>query len=97
MCIRDRDAITRQPRSGQRAAANDGQYVERVLGDEREAEMNENLKITDQALDQLMGMAEDMGDELGVQNKQLDRINAKAEVHDRNITDFNRRIHNQLK
>ena len=44
-----------------------------------------------------MGMAEDMGDELGVQNKQLDRINAKAEVHDRNITDFNRRIHNQLK
>ena len=54
-------------------------------------------RITDQALDQLMGMAEDMGDELATQNKQLDRINAKAEVHDRNISDFNRRIHNQLK
>ena len=39
-----KEAITRQPRSGQRAAANDGQYVERVLGDERETEMNENLK-----------------------------------------------------
>lgn len=54
-------------------------------------------RITDQALDQLMGMAEDMGDELTTQNKQLDRINAKAEVHDKNISDFNRRIHKQLK
>ena len=54
-------------------------------------------RITDQALDQLMGMAEDMGDELVTQNKQLDRINAKAEVQDRNISDFNRRIHKQLK
>ena len=54
-------------------------------------------RITDQALDQLMGMAEDMGDELVTQNKQLERINAKAEVQDRNITDFNRRIHKQLK
>lgn len=44
-----------------------------------------------------MGMAEDMGDELVTQNKQLERINAKAEVQDRNITDFNRRIHKQLK
>lgn len=54
-------------------------------------------RITDQALDQLMGMAEDMGDELATQNKQLDRINAKAEVQDRNISEFNRRIHKQLK
>ena len=38
------EAIVRQPRSGQRAAAVDGQYVSHVLGDEREAEMNENLK-----------------------------------------------------
>ena len=44
-----------------------------------------------------MGMAEDMGDELAVQNKQLDHINAKAEVHDVVLTDFNERIHNQLK
>ena len=40
----DEDAIVRQPRSTQQAAATDGQYVSRVLGDEREAEMNENLK-----------------------------------------------------
>ena len=40
----DEEAIVRQPRSGQQAAAGDGQYVSRVLGDEREAEMNENLK-----------------------------------------------------
>ena len=37
-------AISRQPRSSQRAAAKDRQYVAPVLGDGREAEMNENLK-----------------------------------------------------
>jgi hypothetical protein len=91
----DDTPVTTQP-MGRRQGAQDGQYVERVLGDEREAEMNENLKITDQALDQLMGMATDMGDELSKQNKQLDRINKKAEFQDRNISDFNRRIKNQL-
>ena len=53
-------------------------------------------RITDQALDQLMGMAEDMGDELSTQNKQLDRINAKAEVQDKTLTQFNQRIRKQL-
>ena len=43
-----------------------------------------------------MGLAEDMGDELGKQNKQLDKINAKAEVQDANLTQFNQRIRRQL-
>ena len=38
------EAVVRQPRSGHQPAAEGGQYVARVLGDEREAEMNENLK-----------------------------------------------------
>ena len=54
-------------------------------------------RITDQALDQLMGMAEDMGGELTTQNKQLDRINAKAQVQDTTLTHLNQRIHKQLK
>ena len=54
------------------------------------------IRITDQAVDQLMGLAVDVGDELGRQNKQLEKINAKAEKQDKNITDVNRRIRKQL-
>ena len=36
--------VTQQPRVRERGGPEGGQYVDRVLGDDREAEMNENLK-----------------------------------------------------
>ena len=40
----DDSPVTQQPRVQRRGGPQDGQYVDKVLGDEREAEMNENLK-----------------------------------------------------
>ena len=47
-------------------------------------------------LDNLQGIAVDMGDELERQNDQLGRINQKAAVDATHIGQANRRIQNQL-
>lgn len=52
----------------------------RITNDAREDEMEENLGQVSGMLGNLRNMAVDMGNEIGSQNRQLDRINQK--VHD---------------
>ena len=47
-------------------------------------------------LGNLKGIAEDMGSELDRQNKQLDRINKKADVNTAHLDQANTRIRKQL-
>ena len=47
-------------------------------------------------LDNLHGIAVDMGDELDRQNKQLERVNRKAEVNEVHIGQANYRMRQQL-
>lgn len=47
-------------------------------------------------LDNLHGIATDMGDELDRQNKQLGRINQKAEVNVGHLGSANQRMRRQL-
>ena len=55
-----------------------GPYIQRINNDAREDEMEENMQAVGGILGNLKNMAADMGDEIGRQNKQLDRINAKV-------------------
>ena len=48
-------------------------------------------------LGNLKGVAQEMGNELDRQNKQLDRINDKTETQNANVTHINQRIRQQLK
>ena len=45
----------------------------------------------------MKGIAQDMGNELDRQNKQIDRLNTKVHNQDDNLTSFNKRIRQQLK
>ena len=74
--------IQSQPsNSGRGGAVPDGSrgpYIQRINNDAREDEMEENMQAVGGILGNLKNMAADMGDEIGRQNKQLDRINAKV-------------------
>ena len=52
--------------------------VYRITNDAREDEMEQNLGDVSGMLGNLRNMAVDMGNEIGSQNKQLDRINQKV-------------------
>ncbi|CAH1263831.1 synaptosomal-associated protein 25-like [Branchiostoma lanceolatum] len=56
-----------------------GDYITRVTNDAREDEMNENLTQVGGIIGNLKHMAMDMGNELDMQNTQLDRIETKAD------------------
>jgi len=47
-------------------------------------------------LGNLKGIAQEMGNELDRQNKQLDRLNDKVQTQDDRITPLNKRIRRQL-
>ena len=53
--------------------------MERIQGDERESEMEDNLQAVDSMLTNLRNMAVDMNAEISDQNEQLDRITLKVE------------------
>jgi len=55
-----------------------GSYIQRINNDAREDEMEENMQAVGGILGNLKNMAQDMGDEIGRQNKQLDTIGGKA-------------------
>lgn len=84
--------ISQQPGSfHNRGAASSGGYIQRVTDDDREDEMDENLGQVANIVGNLKSMAVDMGTELDTQNKQLDRINVKAEANDNRIQNANDR------
>ncbi|XP_060754068.1 SNARE_SNAP25N and SNARE_SNAP23C domain-containing protein isoform X2 [Neoarius graeffei] len=54
-----------------------GGYIRRVTNDAREDEMEENLAQVGSILGNLRSMALDMGNEIGTQNVQIERIQSK--------------------
>jgi hypothetical protein len=89
------DVVTSQPRRGG-GGDNEGGYVKRITGDEREDEMDDNLRAVGNILDNLHGIAVDMGDELDRQNTQLADINTKAKINEVHIGQANYRMKQQL-
>eukprot|EP00730_Choanoeca_flexa_P006111 TRINITY_DN12085_c4_g1_i2.p3 TRINITY_DN12085_c4_g1~~TRINITY_DN12085_c4_g1_i2.p3 ORF type:complete len:216 (+),score=57.83 TRINITY_DN12085_c4_g1_i2:6535-7182(+) len=55
-----------------------GRYVESIVGDAREDEMNENMGVVHNVLGDLKAQAMAMGEELDDQNEMIDRINDKT-------------------
>ena len=53
-------------------------------------------RVVEGVLGNLKGMAQEMGGELDRQNKQIDRLDKKAQVHDVHLKQANQRIRRQL-
>jgi len=53
-------------------------YIQRITNDAREDEMEDNLKMVGSNLSNLKNMAQDMGNVIERQNKQLDRMGDKV-------------------
>ncbi|KAK3753328.1 hypothetical protein QZH41_015279 [Actinostola sp. cb2023] len=69
----------------------------RITNDDREDEMDENLGQVSNIIGNLKSMAVDMGNEIDTQNRQLERINAKAESNDARINVANKRARDILR
>jgi len=76
-------------RSG--GAMMSGNYVHKITNDAREDEMEENINAVSGVITNLKHMATDMGNEIDSQNRQLDRINEKANINKNRIEDANKR------
>jgi len=74
-----------------------GGYIQRINNDAREDEMEENMQAVGGILGNLKNMAQDMGDEIGRQNKQLDTIGGKAATVDVKVQNANTRTEKLLK
>jgi len=72
-------------------------YVARITNDAREDEMEENLGDVSTMIGNLKNMAIDMGSEIEGQNRQIDRINNKAQSNETRIDDANKRAQKILK
>ncbi|CAM2115867.1 synaptosomal-associated protein 23 [Lepidochelys kempii] len=68
-----------------------GGYITRITNDAREEEMDENLTQVGNILGNLKNLALDMGNEIDSQNKQIDRINEKADTNKDRIEQANAR------
>ncbi|XP_069392306.1 synaptosomal-associated protein 23-like isoform X1 [Paralichthys olivaceus] len=96
--------VSRQPsgvRNGQagqvNASAPSGPYIKRITDDAREDEMEENLDAVGSIIGNLKSMAVDMGSEIDKQNKQIDRINDKADMNKVRIDEANQRANKLIK
>merc|ERR1712131_177943 len=67
------------------------QQIQKIAGDEREDEMEQNLGQVSNILSGLKNMALDMGDTIESQNTQIDRINDKAEQNELRVAAANER------
>lgn len=99
----NRDAVvTKQPGQGgadgrqKGGSAPAGGYIQRINNDAREDEMDENLGQVSNIVGNLKSMAVDMGKEIDTQNRQIDRINDKAESNDVRIGSANARARHIL-
>lgn len=86
---------TDQPRItvGDPAAAGGagGGYITKITNDAREDEMDENVQQVSAMVGNLRNMAIDMGTEVSNQNKQLDRVNQKADSNKERVKAANER------
>jgi len=93
--------VSIQPRPGTSSGPSggggqQGGYVTRITNCAREDEMDDNLGQVSNMLGDLKNMAQDMGEAIGSQNKQIDRITGKSEHVDDRIKGANKRIDKQL-
>jgi len=77
--------------------APQGGYIQRINNDAREDEMEENMQAVGSILGNLKNMAQDMGDEIGKQNKDLEIIGGKAAKVDVKVQNANTRTEKLLK
>ncbi|KAL5963616.1 Synaptosomal-associated protein 25 [Taenia solium] len=57
----------------------DGPFIQRILDDDRETEMEQNLQHVSGIVGELRTMAVDMNQEIAIHNKKLDDIAAKTD------------------
>ncbi|XP_063794051.1 synaptosomal-associated protein 25-like isoform X2 [Pseudophryne corroboree] len=74
-----------------------GSYIRRVTKDSREDEMEENLNQVGSILGNLRSMALDVGNEIDIQNKQVEKIMEKVVVNEDRIQDANTKAKKILK
>lgn len=74
-----------------------GGYITKITNDAREDEMEQNVGEVSNMLGNLRNMAIDMGNEIGSQNRALDRINQKAESNTGRVETANKRANKILR
>jgi len=90
--------VKKQPGASEGSGAGSGgPYIERIINDAREDEMEENMQAVGSVLSNLKEMSQAMGGEIERQNKQLDKISNKTDVADVNIGRANTRTNKLLK
>ncbi|XP_050037526.2 synaptosomal-associated protein 25 isoform X5 [Dermacentor andersoni] len=72
-------------------------YIARITNDDRENEMEDNMVQVSTMIGNLRNMAIDMGSEIESQNRQIDRINQKAQSNESRISAANQRATKLLK
>jgi synaptosomal-associated protein 25 len=72
-------------------------YITRITNDDREEEMDDNLQIVSSYLGNLKNIALDMGDTIGNQNQQIDRIQQKNEAGLERVAAANKRTQDILR
>ncbi|EDV28664.1 Synaptosomal-associated protein 25 [Trichoplax sp. H2] len=77
--------------------SQDRGYINKITNDAREDEMDENLSQVAGMIGNLKSMAQDMGNELDTQNKQIGRIENKATMNSSRIDEANVRATNILR
>jgi len=74
-----------------------GGYIGKITKDAREDEMEDNMGQVSTMIGNLRNMAIDMGSEIDNQNRQVDRINQKAQSNEARISIANQRAGKLLK
>merc|ERR1712241_500292 len=92
---KDGKVVSRQPPS--EGTTSSGPYIQRITNDAIEDEMEENMQQVGSVLGNLKNMAADMGEEIERQNRQLDKVGAKATNADVKVGVANKRTENLLK
>ncbi|XP_054854938.1 synaptosomal-associated protein 25-like [Eublepharis macularius] len=66
-----------------------GPFIHRITKDDAEEEMEQNMNYVDSLLGNLRNMAVDIGNEIDIQNKQMDLIVEKVDTNDTRIRGAN--------
>ena len=90
-------AATQRPTAKGATQQQQGPYVQRVMNDSREDEMEDNLKAVADGMEMLKGMALDFGATIDKQNAQIDNITAKGEANEIGLAQNQHRMDRMLK
>merc|ERR1712032_516548 len=79
------EKVTKEPPGASQGASSSGPYIQRITNDAREDEMEDNMGQVGSLLGNLKEKASTMGEEIDRQNRQIDKIGAKAQVADTKV------------